>query len=166
MTIANTARKLAKLKKNLHQLQWVARETKRAKSRVAAVGLPISKAGSKIYESKRSVIEVGFWHEFGTDKMPMRSWMRVPFKQESEKLFAVIAAQWGLVFAAKKNTDAALDRIGLVASNISKGAFRKKGYGEWPDITEETKRRKGSTAILIDTGLLRSSITWVVRDAA
>ena len=53
--------------------------------------------------------------------------------------------------------------IGTVAVNISKGAFTTRGYGEWPDITQATKDAKGSSQVLIDTGILRGSITYVVR---
>jgi len=58
--------------------------------------------------------------------------------------------------------DKALGRVGLAARNISVGAFRSKGYGAWPDIERSTKDAKGSSGVLIDTGILRNAITWVV----
>jgi len=58
--------------------------------------------------------------------------------------------------------DTALGRVGLAARNISVGAFRTKGYGEWDDIEQATKDAKGSSTVLIDTGILRNAITWVV----
>jgi len=44
-----------------------------------------------------------------------------------------------------------------------KGAFLTRGYGEWLDITDATKEAKGSSQVLIDTGTLRNSISYVVR---
>ena len=74
-----------------------------------------------------------------------------------------IAKQFEDVFKRGKKAEQALGLIGTAAVNIVKGAFLTRGYGEWLDITDATKEAKGSSQVLIDTGTLRNSISYVVR---
>lgn len=140
----------------------------RAKNAVVKVGLPESEsATSKAYKSDGdasapTVLEVGIWHEYGTQFVPMRSFLRAPFIEKQSDIKKLIDSQFQLVLEKGLDVEIALGRVGVGAVNISKGAFKTQGYGAWPDIKESTKKAKGSSGILIDTGLLRNSITWVV----
>lgn len=140
----------------------------RAKNAVVKVGLPEGEAAtSKAYKSDGdktapTVLEVGIWHEYGTQFVPMRSFLRAPFITKEADIRKIINGQLNLVLEKGMDIEVALGRIGVVAVNISKAAFKSGGYGEWPDIKQSTKDAKGSSGILIDTGLLRNSITWVV----
>ena len=140
----------------------------RAKNAVVKVGLPESStATSKAYKpdgdkTAPTVLEVGIWHEYGTQFVPMRSFLRAPFIEKQSDLKKVIDGQFKLVLEKGLDVEVALGRVGLMARNISVGAFKTQGYGQWPDIQQSTKDAKGSSGILIDTGLLRNSITWVV----
>lgn len=140
----------------------------RAKNAVVKVGLPENEAAtSKAYKSDNdktapTVLDVGIWHEYGTQTVPMRSFLRAPFIEKQADLKAVINAQFKLVLEKGMDVEIGLGRVGLAARNISVGAFKTQGYGQWPDIQQSTKDAKGSSGILIDTGLLRNSITWVV----
>ena len=139
-----------------------------AKTMSVKVGLPAGEtATSRAYTNDGAgpaptVLEVGIAHEYGTQYVPMRSFLRGPFASKAADLAAVIETQFGLVLEQGLSVDTALGRVGLAARNISVGAFRTDGYGEWPDITQATKDEKGSSGILIDTGILRNAITWVV----
>jgi len=150
----------------LAQKQLAAME--RAKNAVVKVGLPEGEsATSKAYKSDGdksapTVLEVGIWHEYGTQFTPMRSFLRAPFIEKQADIKKLIDGQFKLVLEKGLDVEVALGRVGVGAVNISKGAFKTQGYGEWPDITQSTKDAKGSSGILIDTGLLRNSITWVV----
>lgn len=169
---------------------------KRAKEASVKVGLPAGEsATSKAYqsdgqESAPTVLQVGIWHEYGTKTTPMRSFLRGPFAEKKADLDKVIAAQLKLVLESGLDIEVALGRVGLAARNISVGAFKTQGYGEWPalsPITIELRRGggakngrdvgnaakavssafwtppvEGATKVLVDTGLLRNSITWVV----
>ena len=101
-----------------------------------------------------------------TITIPQRSFLRVPFRTKRKEVNQFIAKQFEAVSNGDISPDIGLGRIGVMTANISKGAFTSLGYGEWKPITAETVRRKGSSQTLIDTGILRSSITWVVRDAS
>lgn len=140
----------------------------KAKSLSVKVGLPAGEsATSKAYTNDGAgpaptVLEVGIWHEYGTTRVPMRSFLRGPLKAKSADIDKVLQTQFNLVLEKGMDVEKALGRVGLAARNVSAGAFRTRGYGVWADISEATKEAKGSSAVLIDTGLLRSSITWVV----
>jgi len=139
-----------------------------AQTMVVKVGLPAGEtATSRAYtndgaSAAATVLEVGIWHEYGTSRMPMRSFLRGPLQMKASELAQVMGTQFNLVLEQGLPVDTALGRVGLAARNISVGAFRTKGYGEWDDIEQATKDAKGSSTVLIDTGILRNAITWVV----
>ena len=137
------------------------------KKKAVFVGLPNEKVGGKIYGDGRTILQNGATHEYGAPQqgIPERSFLRTPFHTKRKEMNTAIAAQFESVINGKRDVDVGLGRVGLVATNISKGAFTSAGYGEWPDITDATKKRKGSSQILIDTNILSSSITHVLRSA-
>ena len=134
----------------------------KAKRGHVAVGLPAEEVGGTVYDDGQTVAQVGAQHEYGAG-VPRRSFLRTPFTAKQDDLTAAIAKQFEDVFQRGKKAEQALGLIGTVAVNISKGAFTSRGYGEWPDISAATKEDKGSSQVLIDTGTLRNSITYVVR---
>jgi len=142
----------------------MAEQLEKAKRQSVFVGLPAEKVGGKVYGDGMTVIRIGAIHEFGVPKVgiPQRSFLRVPFRIKQKEMNKAIAKQFEEITNGRK-VDIALGRIGVIATNISKGAFRSDGYGEWEPNDPETIARKGSSTTLVDTGILRSSITWVVR---
>ena len=140
-------------------------QMKAAKKTAVFVGLPVEKVGGKIYGDGRTIIQNGATHEFGGGSNPVRSFLRVPFATNGKELNQAIAAQFESI-STGASVDRALGRIGVTAVNISKGAFTTLGYGAWQPITAATKRLKKSSQTLIDTGILRSSISWVIRRAS
>lgn len=135
----------------------------KAKKSAIYVGLPKEKVGGKVYGTGINVIEVGAIHEFGSGPIPQRSFLRVPFSVKQKELEKALTNQFRLVATQGKDATKALSVVAVLAQSIAQEAFTTRGFGKWPDISEETKRRKGSTQPLIDTGTLRGSITWVVR---
>jgi len=134
----------------------------KAKRGHVAVGLPSEEVGGTVYGDGQTVAQVGAQHEYGAG-VPRRSFLRTPFDIKKDDLDRAIAKQFEDVFNRGKKAEQALGLIGTVAVNVVKGAFLTRGYGEWPDITEDTKDAKGSSQVLIDTGTLRNSITYAVR---
>lgn len=154
---------MSDLKRNLAKLRKYANAMKEAKTKSVAVGLPSEKVGGKIYGDGLSIIENGVIHEFGKGNVPRRSFLREPFALKKDEIDDYIALQFDKVFSEGRSVDRALGLVGVYAVNISRGAFTSQGYGQWQDIEQATKDAKGSSQVLIDTGTLRNSITWVVR---
>ena len=138
------------------------KNVEKAKRGHVAVGLPSEEVGGTVYDDGQTVAQVGAQHEYGAG-VPRRSFLRTPFAVKKDDLDKAIAKQFEDVFNRGKKAEQALGLIGTAAVNIVKGAFLTRGYGEWLDITDATKEAKGSSQVLIDTGTLRNSISYVVR---
>lgn len=145
----------------------MAEQLSQMKQKAVFVGLPAEKVGGKVYGDGMTILQIGAIHEYGAPQQgtPERSFLRVPFRTKAAQINRVIAQQFEAVASGKRDVDTGLGRIGVIATNISKGSFVSLGYGTWKPITTETARRKGSSQTLIDTGVLRSSISHVIRDA-
>ena len=146
------------LKKTTHYLD----NLKKAKQLKVKVGLPKETASGKVYDNGVTVIQVGIWHEFGNKNIPMRSFIRAPFVEKREEINAYISTQFEAVFDRGEDAETALNKVGVKAMSICKGAFRSQGYGQWTANKPATIKAKGSSMALIDTGLLRNSITWAL----
>lgn len=138
---------------------------RKAQNSYVAVGLPNEKVGGKVYGDGMTVLRVGAIHEYGLGPNPQRSFLRAPFISKKAEMADFIGSQFEQVLRDGKSADQALGLIGVKATNIVKGAFTSRGYGQWPDILQSTKTAKGSSQVLIDTRILAGSITFVVRAA-
>lgn len=125
-----------------------------------AVGFPVgSESAGLSYPGGQKVVDVAAMNEFGIG-VPERSFLRAggrEFVETSKSLFekAVIKINEG-----GSNIEDESEKIGLKAS-----AFIKQKIVDLkdPPNSEETVRRKGSSNPLVDTGLMRQSVTHVVR---
>jgi hypothetical protein len=147
----------------LKKTMAMAKSIDQVKSGYVAVGLPVEKASSKVYKNGETVVSVGAVHEYGAAGMPKRSFLRMPFIVKKNTIDKVTALQFQEVFENGKGISQALGLIGTAAVNVVQDAFTTRGFGQWPDISQRTKDIKGSAQVLIDTGILRGSITYVVR---
>lgn len=140
-------------------------EMQKAKRLSVKVGLPADKLSAKAYDGGASIMQVGGMHEYGTEKMPARSFLRMPFELKASEVNAFIQAEFKKVIDGSSTAEKALGRIGVYTTNISKEAFRTNGFGQWADlspITKAIKEAAGKTTPMIWSGLLRNSITWSV----
>lgn len=155
---------MSDLKQNLKTLQQYEKELKEARKKAVYVGLPKGKA-SDTYENGETVIQVGAIHEFGMGRNPERSFLRVPFKKNEGRIKGLINKQFSLIFNGEADTVQSLNKIGILARNISVESFTDN---DWPELSEARKQQKivngkRGDRPLINTGALRQSITWVVR---
>lgn len=145
----------------LRRSKDIEREIKKALKSSVDVGIVNGNYGQEIYDGL-TVVEVGAGHEYGVGDLPQRSFLRMPFELKQSELTRYIANQFKRLESGRTDTRTALGRVGVMARNISVGAFDNGGYGQWPDISQMTKDAKGSDKILWDTGTLVGSITWRV----
>ena len=105
------------------------------------------------YPNGIQVASVAFFNEFGTLKIPMRPFFRNAINDNTKKWFASLQQ-----LIAYDNARA-LDRVGeIVRSDIVNSITNLRT----PPNSEATIKRKGSSNPLIDTGLLRRSVTYKV----
>lgn len=122
---------------------------KKLNERSVTVG--IHKKDNKKYKNGSTTAQVGFWHEFGTEKMPSRMWLRI-FKfliEEKKSLLSLIKKE--ITENAKETTT--LNMIGGFQQ------FRIKSRIMANEVTPRTIKN-GVT--LIDTGQLVDAIDYEV----
>lgn len=123
------------------------------------VGLP---KGSLPYPDGTSVIDVGFWNEFGTVFTPERSFLRTSVRNNLAKYRRINRANLRKILRGSLTTEKALNQLGAIAAGDVKQNItdiRK------PPNKPSTIRGKRSSNPLINTGHMRAQITYEVDDA-
>lgn len=94
-------------------------------------------------------------HEFGLG-VPERSFIRAWFDQHQPEIVAVLKGRLAEAARGRISYDDAINQFALWVQGSIQRRIRD---GIPPPLAPETIRRKGSSVPLIDTGVLRSSIT-------
>lgn len=124
-----------------------------------AVGI-FAKEGAQTYDDGLTVLQVAIWNEFGTDKIPERSFIRAYFDENQERLKKIFARLMSYYVIQGRGTKEQV--LELLGQQIV-GEIRKRiSRGIPPPNAPSTIAKKGSSKPLIDTGQLRSSITYRV----
>lgn len=105
------------------------------------------------------VYDVAAWNELGTEHMPSRPFLRKSIDENEEKIVNFMKSQKGNMLNGA-SAEQVLKEIGifqkdLVQEKITNGSFEPNA--------ESTKRKKGSSKPLIDTGRMRQSVNYVIK---
>jgi len=150
-------------RKNRNWFSSLKKELVDLKGKEVAVGFPAgnSSLGTPYYSGGASVLEVAIWNNYGTHNIPARPFMD----------FASIDIQhW---FKTENAADIKLCKDGKITTNemfgrwgsIAKGMVQEQITDTYePPNAQSTIDAKGSSHPLIDTGHLRQSVTFAVRD--
>jgi hypothetical protein len=147
-----------KVRKDTRKLQGLNKRMKalrKARIKLGIVGPNASQAHDA--QSGMTISMVATFHEFGLG-VPQRSFLRDWATEEKKEIQRVLKWVVGRVVQGMDVKDA-LDVagakfVGMVQKRISRRID--------PPLAASTIARKGSDVPLIDTGLLRTSITWLV----
>lgn len=131
------------------------------------VGITKESATKAIYTNKdgsdgASVLEVGAAHEYGIG-VPQRSFLRATWIKKEKEINKIKKNIFLKMVDLSMSVEDGHDLLGVALSNFSKEAFIDGGFGEWQPLSAETIALKKSSKILIDTGVLRSSIDYETR---
>ena len=141
----------------------LARAHKLAAGRVVRVGVldDAPKTEHDGGSSQMSLLEVAATHEFGAPaaNIPQRSFIRGTVEAKGAEIATLQVALAKRVLEGKLEPDAALEQLGAKVVSMVQNRIAD---GIAPALNPETVDRKGSTTPLIDTGQLRSSITYRV----
>ena len=122
------------------------------------VGLP---KNALPYPDGTSVIDVGLYNEFGTSTIPERSWLRTSIRKNLAKYKRISRQNLRKILRGSLTTEKALNQLGAIAAGDVKEnitAIRK------PPNKAATIRKKKSGNPLIDTGHMRSQVTYEVEN--
>jgi phage gpG-like protein len=123
------------------------------------VGILGPKDARKDDDAAGSNASIGLIHEFGTEHMPQRSFLRFPL---TEKFHEYLEKSWLL---NKKDLDAAIKeggftkiykKVGVIAETVIIDAFDSGGFGKWEPSNMKNKKNHQT---LVETQQLRNSIT-------
>lgn len=118
------------------------------------------KDGGAEHGEGTTIADVATWNEFGAGSIPERSFLRAWFDENQERIKEVIKRLLADVIAGKISEDVALERLGLwMQADIQK----RIAQGIPPPNAASTIAAKGSSVPLVDTGQLRSAITFEVK---
>lgn len=110
---------------------------------------------------------VGAFHEFGTSKMPMRSFLRMPLATKMDEYIQNVKNIFGTkvinAVYEERSMEPLLKRVGIVAERVVEDAFATEGFGSWAPLSPWTVEHKKNMQILTETGQLRKSITSEVK---
>jgi hypothetical protein len=107
-------------------------------------------------KSKLTVLDVAYFHEFGLG-VPERSFLRGWLDEKQGEVEKALTRMAESVLAGKREPEPALNVLGQAFV----GGIQKRITEHIPPpLAEETIKRKGSDVPLIDTGQLRSSISY------
>jgi hypothetical protein len=126
---------------------------------VITVGI-FESEGSKMYASDdMTLLEVAIIHEFGTDKIPERSFIRAWFDENQDRCREALRVMLEVVVAGKYTKEQSLE---LLAQRFVGEIQKRIAAGIPPPLAQSTIDRKGSSTPLINTGQLRSGITYKI----
>lgn len=106
-----------------------------------------------------TVIQVATWMEFGTDRAPARSFVRAWFDENQAKIREDLGVLMVSVVQGRRTKAQILELIGQrCAASIQE----RISAGIAPANRPSTIAQKGSSTPLIDTGQLRSSVSYQI----
>lgn len=130
--------------------------------RVGILGSKSNRGNAKDGQTNASI---GAEHEFGSSRMPVRSFLRMPISTFLNKKMENSGAfdEDVLRDVVKQATIVPwLKKVAVLAEAIVQEAFDTSGWGQWPKW-RNPNYRNGNNRILDDTGQLRDSITSEVK---
>lgn len=128
--------------------------------RVGILG-PSARTGMKKEPSNATV---GAWHEFGTDKLPVRSFLRMPISLLLDKELQSAGAfdKEAVAQIAKEGSFTPFcKKVAVICEGIVADAFDTGGFGIWPPSDMKNKHNHQT---LVETQQLRNSITSEVKE--
>ncbi len=131
---------------------------KRTKIEVT-IGIHAAEAGSS-HGDGMTIGDIGSIHEFGTQTVPQRSFVRSWFDERQAFIADTLRTQLQAVIAGKRPIEQAAERIALAFEGDVK---RRIAQNIPPPLAPATIARKGSSVALIDTGALRNAVRGQVK---
>ena len=110
--------------------------------------------------------QVGAAHEFGTTKLPVRSFLRMPITTRLQKELESSGAFTPDALKKVVTTKSMIpwvEKMAIAAVAVVLDAFDTQGFGQWKPVTPETMARKKVKQILTETQQLRNSVTYDIQ---
>lgn len=114
-------------------------------------------------DDKLTNAEIGLYHEYGTENLPMRSFLRLPLAEYLPARLEELGAYSNQTLKEAVNTGdftPYLKKIAGIAENVVRESFATEGYGNWKT---STMKDKDNQQTLVESGQLRDSISSEIK---
>jgi hypothetical protein len=140
--------------------QDLVKELKKLKTAFVSIGVH---EGGKAYKTGESVVSVALWNEFGTERIPQRSFIRSTVDEHAPEINEWRAQAIEKIMAGRSTVDHELNAIGnriqlLIQNKINSNVPPPNAAS----TRARKKRNKVAPRTLVDTGVLYESITYKV----
>lgn len=117
-------------------------------------------------DGKLNNATIGAFHEFGTSRIPQRSFLRIPLLENLDKyLKSMLPKDFLKSVTQEKSFVTLMKEIGVIGERVVQDAFASGGFGKWPPW-QNSSYQNNAGQLLVDTGQLRDSITSDVKENA
>lgn len=106
------------------------------------------------------VLKIAAAHEYGTDKLPERSFIRASFDADQDKLGSIVSGQVNKVLSGQISADAAANAIGAQAAQLVQNFIDENRVKPPSDFSKKTQH-----TTLYETGThIRDRIAFKVEE--
>ena len=106
------------------------------------------------------VLKIAAAHEYGTDKLPERSFIRASFDADQDKLGSIVSGQVNKVLSGQTSADAAANAIGAQAAQLVQNFIDENRVKPPSDFSKKTQH-----TTLYETGThIRDRIAFKVEE--
>ena len=148
-----------KVKDRDRGLKKLQRNLKNTGKHFVKVGIFGDSASAAHAGTQKSNVEIAGFQEFGTSRIPARSFIRATVDAEQNNIKKLQVKLGRNIIKLRTTEPQGLGLIGV----FLQGAMQKRIQGGIsPALSPKTIQRKGSSKALIDTGQLVQSIAWSV----
>lgn len=115
--------------------------------------------GKATEEDGTDLCDIAAWNELGTVNMPSRPFLRMSVDDNSDKINTFISAQKKSIISGEP-ADRILKKIGIFQKDLIQ---EKITSGSFAPNAPSTIQAKGSSKPLIDTGRMRQSVNFEIK---
>ncbi len=134
------------------------REIKKLEKLMLRVGY---QQGAAQEEDGTDICDVAMWNELGTARSPSRPFLAKSVDENADKINAFLKAQLKLLAQGRTTAEQIYKQIGV----SQKGLIQEKiKNGDFEPNAPRTIQMKGSDKPLIDTGMMRQSVNFVITE--
>lgn len=144
------------MKHNIN-IKSLEKELKKALKKSNNKGIDVGFLSSAKYSNGTQVAAVAYYNNFGTINMPARPFFNKCVAKNTNKWLSTLSDMLKKNRKNELNVNSCLDMLGnVIVSDIQESITQLRE----PPNTEQTIKQKDSSNPLIDTGLMRKSVTY------
>lgn len=117
-------------------------------------------AGEAADDDGVDMCDIAMWNELGTSRSPARPFLRQTVENNESKINAFCSREAKKIFEGG-TAEQCLEKIGTFMKGLVQKTIRD---GEFEQNAPSTIRKKGSDHPLIDTGRLRQSVNYHIKE--